>query len=462
MEQLYKKPILLLITNSFAAINVIHSGLIKEIDKKYEVHILSSLLGKAEIALINNHFNIHVHLIDIPFPSENGLITLLRKIQKALFFHYFNIETHKIKSLGENRLLNFITCQILFVLNAFQLSKPFLILTRKLIISLSGHSHTLKRLHSSGFCGVISSSPLDIVENRIVNFLSRGKIPSIGMIISWDNLTSKGIINTNHNCILVWNRFMADEYRKFYSVFGIKEAEICITGIPRFDIYFKKPAVERTEIAFREKYSIKSSDKIILFATSCCKLFPHQIAIMQDLVTYVRKNKNVTLIVRCHPADNFDLYQQFSYEDNLRIWLPEDQITSVGLKSTAWMPHLNFLDSLTEMIRHCDVCIHVASTMRLDAAACNKHIISIGYDGNSRLAYAESVRRLYDYSHQIPLNKLKIDKMVTDKQELFNALNTVLTKSRKCDNLSKIEPFIFHKEPKSVSTAMSAIEKCLK
>lgn len=126
------------------------------------------------------------------------------------------------------------------------------------------------------------------------------------------------------------------------------------------------------------------------------------------------------------------------------------------------MPHLNFLDSLTEMIRHCDVCIHVASTMRLDAAACNKHIISIGYDGNSRLAYAESVRRLYNYSHQIPLNKLKIDKMVTDKQELFNALNTVLTKSRKCDNLSKIEPFIFHKESKSVSTAMSAIEKCLK
>ncbi|WP_161597068.1 CDP-glycerol glycerophosphotransferase family protein [Dyadobacter flavalbus] len=461
MEQLHKKPILLLITNSFAAINVIHSGLIKEMDRQYEVHVLSSLLGKAEIALINKHFHIHARLIDLPFSAESRLIMLIRKIQKAIFFHYFGIETYKIKSLGENRILNFVTYATLLIMNSLNLNKFFLILARKLIVHLSARSQNLKGLHSFHFRGVISSSPLDIVENRIVNFLGRDKIPSVGMIISWDNLTSKGIINANHTCILAWNKFMADEYRKFYSIFGTHESEVCITGIPRFDTYFKKPPAAHAKTNFRRKYSIKPGDKIILFATSSCKLFPRQIAVTKDLIAYTREHKNTVLIVRCHPADNFHLYDPFSDEDNLRIWFPDNHFASPVLKSTARMPDLNFLDSLTEMIRHCDVCINAASTMRLDAAACNKHIISIAYDGKHELPYSESVRRLYDYSHQIPLNRLKIDHIVTNKEELFSALDTVLTENSECNNLSKIRPFIFHKEPKSVHAAMSAIKKCL-
>ena len=461
MEQLYKKPVLILITNSFAAINVIHSGLIKEMDKRYEVHILSSFLGNAEIALINKHFHIRTSLIDIPLSAENNSITLLRKIQKAIFFHCFNIETQKIRSLRESRTLNFIIYQTFLILSFLKLSRTFLILLRKLIINLSARSNSLKKLHSFHFCDVLSSSPLSSCENRVVNFCSKSKIPSIGMIISWDNLTSKGIINANHNCILVWNQFMADEYRMFYDIFGLDKSAIYITGIPRFDIYFRELPADCQKTGFEKKFNVKPSDKIILFATSSCKLFPHQIAVMQDLVAYIREHKNTALIVRCHPADDFQLYQQFSNENNVRIWLPDKHIDSTRLQSVEWMPNLNFLDTLNEMIRHCDVCVNVASTMRLDSAACNKHIISIAYDGNKKLPYSESVRRLYDYSHQVPLNKLRIDEVVTNKQELFSALNTVLTNFKKCDNLSKVEPFIFHKVPKAVNTAMSAIEKCL-
>lgn len=452
---------LLLITNSFAAINVIHSGLIKEMDKKYEVYIFSSLLGKAEISLINKHFHIQTRLIDIPFPAESHLITILRRIQKAIFFHFFQIETHKIKSLGAGHFSNFISYQIFLILSFLKLNKPLLILLRKLIINLSGRTTSLNKLHAFRFCGVLSTSPLALCENRIVNFCKKNKIPSIGMIISWDNLTSKGIINANHSCILVWNQFMAEEYRKFYSIFGWNETRIYITGIPRFDIYFRTLPLDCQQTDFRRKFNIKPSDKIILFATSSCKLFPNQIAVMQDLVAYISQNKNNVLIVRCHPADHFQLYQPFLQEKNVRIWHPDEHIASTQLRSAEWMPDFHFLDSLAEMIQNCDVCVNVASTMRLDAAACNKHIISIAYDGNNTLPYSKSVRRLYDYSHQLPLNKLKIDKLVTNKQELFEALDTFLINFLECDNLDKIEPFIFHKEPKSVFTAMSAIEKCL-
>ena len=66
--------------------------------------------------------------------------------------------------------------------------------------------------------------------------------------------------------------------------------------------------------------------------------------------------------------------------------------------------------------------------MRLDAAACGKPVVNIGYDGNEELPYSQSVRRLYDYSHQLPLNAFNVDKLVFSKQELFDHLDQVLRK----------------------------------
>lgn len=461
MDSNHKKRILLLITNSYAATNVIHSGLIKPLAELYDVYIISNLINQKEINEISRYFDIKPYRIDISIPEESHLVRILRQLEKAVFFHFFNIETQKIKEQQKGFWYHFSIVPILKLFGLLKLNELILKTLRKSIICLISNENTLNKLIDYNFCGVISSSPLDIRENSIVNFMKRKNIPSLAMIISWDNLTSKGIINADHDYVLVWNVLMANEYNHFYSIFNSPNTQVCITGIPRFDLYFRKLPEKYSASEFMKKYQVNAADKVILFTTSALTHFPNQTDIIQHLLEYTSQNQDIKIIVRCHAGDHFELYRKFFHEPNLRIWHPDHNQNPGNISQ--WMPDLEILYSLAEMLRYCDVCLNVASTIRLEAAICNIPGISIAYDGNSEPALKDSVRRFYAYSHQIPLNDLEIDQMVFSKNELFDSLDQILynSSSSAIDYTKKIKKFTFHSGPFGVSTSMKYIDQWL-
>ncbi|WAC10516.1 CDP-glycerol glycerophosphotransferase family protein [Dyadobacter pollutisoli] len=349
---------------------------------------------------------------------------------------------------------------IVLLLGVSGLTRIILVYLRKIILYFTRHSDQLRKLDHYHFGGVISTSPLDIRENKVVNFLKTRGIGSMAMIISWDNLTSKGVINADHDYILVWNQFMADEYERFYSIFRPQKSKVCITGIPRFDIYFRNQC-QRSTSDFRLKFKIEPLDKVILFATSASKHFPNQILIVNDLIEYTRRRANVKVIVRCHPADRFEHYRPFHFEKSIIVWQPENLRCSTPDIFSRWIPRIDFLETLSSMIKISDVCVQVASTIRLDAAACDKPVISIAYDGPRLLPYSQSVKRLYDYSHQVPLNRLKMDQMVYNKSQLFASLDKTLNGNCHTDYKSLARPFIHYSEPKSVDSVIQNVQAWL-
>ncbi|WP_221394524.1 hypothetical protein [Dyadobacter sp. NIV53] len=173
MDSNSKKRILLLITNIYATMNVIHSGLIKPLAGQYEVYIISDLIYQEEIEEISQHFNIKLHKIGIPLPNESGLIRILRLLEKAIFFRFYKIGTQKIKEKQKGFWYHFVIGSILNAIEILGLSELLLSILRKLIIRFTSNKSALKGLGSYNFCGVISTSPLDIRENSIVNFLKK-------------------------------------------------------------------------------------------------------------------------------------------------------------------------------------------------------------------------------------------------------------------------------------------------
>lgn len=461
MIQANKERILLIITNSYAATNVIHSGLIKPLAQKYNIYIISDLINKNEIGVINQHFDIEVQNIEISVPTEDNLVKILRWLEKAFFFHFFQIETQKIKEKHKG-FWYIVALQTIFGLTSFfSLNAIILKFIRQAIINRTKSNTSLNELRNYNFCGVISSSPLDIRENIIVNFLKKSHIPSLAMIISWDNLSSKGIINADHDYILVWNNLMLKEYKRFYTLFNPVYPQVFTTGIPRFDIYFGELPEEYSISRFREKHKIGPVDKVILFATSAANHFRNQADIVMHLLEFAALKGNTKIVVRCHASDNFEQYEIFRNEENLRIWHPHDISNSTPV--SGWMPDLNILYSLAEMLKNCDVCINVASTIRLEAMVCNKPGINITYDGEQNPGFHHSVKRFYAYSHQIPLNALEIDSMVFSKNELFDTLNNLLYNDlqlKSINNSEKIEDFISH-PGSAVSTTMNYVSQWL-
>lgn len=451
-----KTRVLLLITNSFGAMNLIHSGLIKPMAEKYEVYLMSALISSERLLEINKHFDISLKRIELDIPLEGRWVRILRKIQKAIFFQHFEVATQRIKNEAFSSFHKLIINKIIAILVCLGLTAVILLFLRKYIIRLTTFSDQLDKLNEYQFKGVISSSPLDIRENRIVNYLN---IPSIATVISWDNLTSKGIINANHEYVLVWNQFMADEYQHFYSMFEIPAQKVCITGIPRFDIYFQDQPNENSGLKFRREFQIGTNQKIVLFATSASKHFPDQSAIVDDLNEFAKARKNV--IVKCHPGDHPGNYESFAQEENLRFWSASNIDFSRPISFSEWLPEMNFLHTLSQMLRHSDVCINIASTMTLDALACNKPIISIAYDGSRQKPYPKSVKRFYDYSHQISLEEQKLDCKVSSRKALFCELERLLNLPFSQEQIKKVQPFIRHTAPKSVESTMLLIDEWL-
>jgi CDP-glycerol glycerophosphotransferase (TagB/SpsB family) len=457
MEDNMRKKLLIVITNGFAATNVIHSGLMQRMDQVYEVHVLSDLMGENEIRQINLHFGMHVKLFRAEIPIETGILKMLRRLEKAIFFRHFNIVTQAIRERREALWMRYSRGVILSSLKFLGITRPLLIFLRKVIISRSVRSGTFASIRHQQFSGIISTSPLDIRENIIVNSLKH-RIPSLAMVISWDNLTTKGIINADHDYVLLWNNYMAAEYKAFYEPFSKVKSKICVTGVPRFDLHFGQNPGEVTEIEFREKFDFGGA-KIILFATSAAKHFPEQADIVRHLVEYAGIRKNVKILVRCHAGDDLGNYRQFEHENCLSI----PSLPALSGAGSTLVPGLRSLLDLSEMLKYSDVCINVASTMRLDAAACNKPIISIAYDGDKSKPYYNSVRRFYDYAHQLELNKLAIDRTVYSKRELFETLDEILfCPTKKAPNGAEtISSFTHFTKPVSVQSILNTIGEWL-
>ena len=450
MERANQKHILVLITNPFAIINTIHSGLMDELGEHYRISVMSDLLTVADIERLNSHFRLNMNLLPSPVPVVSKRLKWLRSIQMLLFGHCYNLDTIRIKLMERNPFAHRLFCVSQKSPMLTFLSGTLLGFIRNWLIrstTLPGICTLVAKHHIQA---VISTSPLDLRENTIANSLNVHGIPSISVIISWDNLTSKGVINSKSDMALVWNKPTAFEYNRFYTSLG-DHTQVRITGIPRFDTYFRKLPDRRRHLT--DSLAPHPPTRIILFATGAVKHHSCQSYIIRDLLDYAQNRPDIMILVRCHPGDDPRRYDGFRSIENVHFFQPFGQNQ---------IPPADFLETLHSQLITCAVCVQVASTMLLDAFACNKPCISIAYDAHEGVHYAKSVRRFYDYSHQQLLPHYLKAQTVYHRRELFEKLDEILLGRHVPGNLSNVvKPVIHHATPDSVRLTAQYIREWL-
>lgn len=440
MAKSNKPAILVLISNPFAMLNVVHSGLLAELSKTYRISVLSDFLKPADIIRFNAHFDLNMSLLPISLPHVFRPERWLRAVQTVLFGYFFDLDTLWLKVL-ERRLLS-------YLLHAFRDVAIIRVLAGCILMQISKWLRFPSRSSCYAcynFRAVISASPLDLRENKIANALKAHGVPCIAMIISWDNLSSKGVINMHPDLVLVWSNAMAKEYKRLYGAGCVR-----VTGVPRFDIY-------HTPLAFKCRALLQMPDRaqVILFATGAVKHHRCQNYIIDDLLDYAKSRRNVFILVRCHPGDDPQRYKRYLGCRNLLVFQPVADVCHAP-------PPVDYLKILQEQLAICRVCIQVASTMFLDAAACSRPAICIGYDAQPRTPYPQSVRRFYDYSHHLPLHGALEKHMAWTKAELHFKLDEILTgPSDRTDLWQDIEPVVQHFNGGSVAVTAQCIRECL-
>jgi len=224
--------------------------------------------------------------------------------------------------------------------------------------------------------GTIEKTNYHMHEGRV------NKVPIIALILSWDNLTAKGVGALKPDYSFVWNERMRYELESYHE---IDEESIFVNGNPVFDDHFSL-------LSKKNKDSIKKAEKIVLYATGSPGWFKDIAKSLQPLLeanSQGRIHSRVKFIVRMHPiflmrSEQNEIFQKEVDELNalaerflgdIELHYPELHKRKEGyeFKNQDILHYLNLLNG-------CDLLLTNFSTAMLEAAIFDKPIINIGYD----------------------------------------------------------------------------------
>ena len=251
-------------------------------------------------------------------------------------------------------------------------------------------------------------------------------LPLITNVISWDNMSTKTLLDEFVDTFLIWSEEMDDDFAT--SLPFVREKRRVIVGSPQFEpIVQARGRVSREE--FLGRYGLDPNKKLILYTTGSKTLFPREADCLDNLLGHWRDNlqEQANIMVRMHPKD-----RQGRYEE-LMAKFPEVPFTLAGetaADGNEWVPQPRDIDLLVNQLQHCDVVVNVASTMTLEGFAIDKPSINIGFSLGLSVSARYPMEDYYRSRHYCDVVSSGAAVLVNNYDELYAAIDEVLNHNR--------------------------------
>ena len=220
----------------------------------------------------------------------------------------------------------------------------------------------------------------------------KNNIPYIGVIGSWDRPTTKGPICPSCEKYIVNSQVMKNELIKFHK---IPETEIEVVGWPQMDAYHDS-SMQMKRSDFLSSMGIHSNKRILVYTGNAARLGAHEPSLVKHLAQAIKQGKygdNIHLIIRPHPQD-VDWKNRY-HEVN--------ETSSLSDVVTLMPAEMGKIETMVNTLLHADIVLATQGSISLDAAALDKKIINIAFDGELDRNYTESVERWYEMDHYLPV-----------------------------------------------------------
>ncbi len=246
------------------------------------------------------------------------------------------------------------------------------------------------------------------------------KIPIVGLIRSWDNLSSHGLMRILPDTFIVQNTFLEDMAYEHQAI-AKGSMPLAVAGVPHYDVYKNPQPQIKPKEEFFKSLDLDVSKKLLMYGAMGEFLFINENVlpkIFNDLVEKGLFNAPVQFYYRAHPK--FKLKE----EDvkNLPNVIVSNQGKYVTEKGSADDEHM-----LLNLLYHSDVVVTAASTIAIDASVLNKPVVCVAFEGDRKLSRWESVKRFYDlYTHFEELLATKGVRVANTPEELVSHVNAYL------------------------------------
>lgn len=276
----------------------------------------------------------------------------------------------------------------------------------------------------------------DIFREEDVLFLreavDRG-IRTAGMVRSWDNTTTKGVLRVFPDGVVVNSPILKEELVRFHSY---PEKKIVVAGIPQFDAWLSGPTVSRQE--FFSQIGADAQKKLIMFAPAGTVLSDTDwqlCEILKKAMDDGRLPSDVQFLVRNHPQHPADL-TRFQGDPRFILEVPGSRTKAHDFKGAELAP--NEHDHLRNSVYYSEMIMYIATSLSLDATVYDRPQIIVSFDGYEHKPYVKSVHRYNREDCLANLVTLGGVKVAYNETEWVDAINTYL-KNPKLDHEGRLK-----------------------
>lgn len=235
---------------------------------------------------------------------------------------------------------------------------------------------------------VVVASPVDMRFSEEVEYVKAARklrIPAVVPVLSWDNLTTKGLFHVHPDVMLVWNRLQFNEAKEIH---GVHENKLRVTGSPFLDKWFDTSNLRMNRIEFCRQVGLDPERPFIIYLGSSGNIASDETWLISGLADALRSSSDVRLravqiLARPHGA-NQKVFKNLNH-DNIKVWLRDGQLpdSREGLKQ--------FVTAINEAL--CSLGLN--TTAMVDAIMANCPVIAMTVPEYSQVNAAKAVHFQY-------------------------------------------------------------------
>jgi hypothetical protein len=395
------------------------------------------LVKKEKVELYKNFFKGTHVVVEAYVPSPKTifsrfLMTLARSSLRTKTNLWSKMRSYE---RGDSGLLSTYTKRVFtFVFGGSSLWKHLL---RRLILTIrpnEGLAH-LFDTYTPDVLFVSSMTNFEFDVPVAVEAKRRG-VKTVGMVRSWDNLSSHGMLRVVPDILFLQNSFLAE---MAYTYQALQHCPIKVVGVPHYDCLKNiQDVVMSREDFFRSK-GLDPNKKVLFYGAMGNFLFIHENempAVLDTMIKNLGLQDSYQLLYRVHPKFKIENKKLGMYTN---IVFDFDS-TYINTWDMSEIKHNE--SDFASSLYYADIVLTCGSTVAIDAAVMNKPVICVAFDGltpYSEVSYWNSVRRFYDcYTHFEELVKTGSIGVAYDSKELERMVSAVIQEKHNTNTVQSI------------------------
>ena len=410
-----KPTLFVTVSTGFALRNLFPTGLVERLDPRFRVVVVTTPLFRD--ALVAAGWDERVEIATVEDRPEPWSWKLARQARKKLYFEARGAATERIwATYGSRPLYQRLAAPLLRSAVRMGMARPLLRALNWTDTAVNRSGVLSDVLRTSGPSALLATHANTYFEESVLRSARAAGLPAALMVLSWDHLSTKVVLNDLYQRILVWTPRQKDEILGTYD--GYREEDIGVVGIPYLDTYRRTEPVDRATWARR--YGLDPERRVLVFYTMPQIRHRDQHLIVERLAEEVRRGErlppDLQILVKCHPLDDNDVYDDVvaAHAFVAREATTKDRPGS----SEVWVPRTDEIERARDCLAHADVTVNIYSTVTIEAALYDRPIVHVGFDLRPLPEGRIPCREYYRFTHFRPVVETGAAAMAESMDEL--------------------------------------------